>query len=150
MQSGVALVALCATLAARAEGQAVGDSIAAELLAARHLLAKHPHRQVHLDSALASPGHAPGAPTASLRPSYRNRALADSLNARLSRDSTLGISRLILSAPQFGGDSAMVTVTVSYDSGRRPRGRFYETVLVFLRRAGSEWRVERGIQLGIS
>ncbi|HUG99334.1 MAG TPA: erythromycin esterase family protein [Gammaproteobacteria bacterium] len=130
--------------------QQQGDSLTVEVLAAGHLLNKHPHRQVQLDSAFALSGHAPGSPTAGLRPANRNRLLADSLEARLSREQPLGTARLTLSEPEFAGDSAMVTVTVSYDTGRRPSGRFYETVLVFLRRAGSAWRVERSEQLGIT
>lgn len=52
-------------------------------------------------------------------------------------------------APQFTGDTATVTVTVSYDTGRR-RGGFYETEIVTLYRTRGTWRLLRGVQLGIT
>jgi hypothetical protein len=150
MQRLLVLIALCAASPALAESQTSGDSLVVELLAARHLFVKHQNRQVRLDSAFAVQGHAPGTPTSRLRPLHRSRSLADSLNDRLSRESAFGVATLRLSQPEFAGDSAIVTVTISYDTGRRPGGGFYETVLVFLRRAGTAWRVERSDQLGIT
>lgn len=145
-----AVLVLCAMTAAPVNAQVVADSIAVELLAARHLVGRHQGRGLHLDSAFAMPGHAPGAPTSRVRPTQRNHALADSLKARLARGRLGDTAWIVLSEPEFAADSAMVTVTISYDTGRRPRGGFYETVLVTLRRASGGWRVERSVQLGIT
>lgn len=150
MQRAFAILAFTIALAGRTEAQTFGDSITVEVVAARHLLAQHSNRQGLVDAAFAPPGHAPGTPTTRMRPLHRNRLLADSLNARLSSEQPLGLARVILSEPEFAGDSAMVTVTVSYDTGRRPRGGFYETVLVLLRRAGSTWMTVGSTQLGIT
>ena len=150
MQRAFAILALTLALAGRTEAQTLGDSITVEVVAARHLLAQHSNRQVLVDVAFAPAGNAPGTPTPRMRPLHRNRLLVDSLNARSSSGHSLGVPKLILSEPEFAGDSAMVTVTVSYDTGRRPRGGFYETVLVVLRRAGVTWRTVGSTQLGIT
>ena len=149
MKHILASLALCCACAARTDTQTPDDSVAVEIAAARDLLARHP-RPVHVDSAYAHPGQAPGSPTARYRPSPRHRTLADSLNGRRVPADTTSAARIILTEPEFAGDSALVTVTVSYDTGRRPRGSFYETMLVVLRRTGTVWRVERRVQLGIS
>lgn len=146
----VAIALGCFAGGASAGAQTSVDSIAVEVVAARHLLARHPFREVSLDSGFAMPGHAPGVPTAALRPARRHRALADSLALDSDHRAQIGIARITLSAPQFAGDSAMLTVTVSYDTGRRPRGGFYETELVTLRRARGTWYVQRSSQLGIT
>jgi hypothetical protein len=150
MRSLVSILFWGALSTARLEAQASADSIAVELTAARHLLAQHPARAVLLDSAYARSTHAPGVPATDHRPLRRHRTLADSLNAGISTQSNSRTAQLTLSEPEFAGDSALVTVTVSYDNGRRPRGAFYETVRVTLRRAAGSWRIERSAQLGIS
>ena len=146
----VVAIALGVVSSAATNAQVVADSIAVESLAARHLIARHQGRGLRLDSAFALPGHAPGSPTARVRPAHRNHALAEFLNARLARGRAGDSAWVVLSEPEFAADSAMVTVTISYDTGRRPRGGFYETVLVILRRAGGQWRVERTASLGIT
>ena len=150
MQRAFAILALTVVLTGRTEAQTLGDSITVEVVAARHLLSQHSNRQVQVDTAFAPAGTAPGTPTTRMRPPHRNRLLVDSLNARSSSGHSLGVAKLILSEPEFAGDSAMVTVTVSYDTGRRPRGGFYETVLVVFRRAGATWRTVGSTQLGIT
>lgn len=126
------------------------DSVTVEVVAARQLLANHSPSEVRVDSAFAKAGVAPGIRTDRIRPSARNVLLADSLNSRLSRDQPVRKTVLMLSEPEFVGDSARVTVTISYDTGRLPHGQFYETVLFVLRRIDAVWRVTRSTQLGIS
>ena len=149
MKHIVAILALSGACASRSDAQSREDSVAVEMVAARDLLARH-GRYARLDSAFALPGHAPGVPTAMVRPSLRHSVLVDSLYAHRPVAKEPHNATLILSEPEFAGDSAMVTATVSYDTGRRPRGGFYETVLLVLRRSGPAWRVHRLTQLGIT
>ena len=129
--------------------QSPKDSAAVELLAGRHILARHPHDRIHLDSAFASSGVAPGTPTSRFRPASRMRQLAESLDARVSSAQLAGVVYIILSEPEFAADTARVTVTISYPTSTRRRS-FYETLLVVLRRHSAGWRHERDLQLGIS
>lgn len=148
MHRVIAVVFFCVGCTARTEPRALTDPLTVEVLAARHLLARHANRPVHLDSAFALHGHAPGAPSARVRPADRNGLLADSLKAGPARELSDAVARVTLSEPEFAEHSAVVTVTISYEQG--PRGKFYETVLVFLRRASRAWHVERSVQLGIT
>ena len=56
---------------------------------------------------------------------------------------TLGVLRVIASAPRFQGNEATSTVTV--DSAG-----FYETVAYVLERHGVGWRIAKRTQLGIT
>ena len=125
------------------------DVEAVELAAARHLLDRHPKWIIHLDSAFAAPGTAPGL-RAGLRPRDRTMRLADSVRAIVTTQRKAGTINLIVSDPVISGDRATVSVTVSYLHGPGPRNGFYETVEVRLAKQGSEWKIIGETSLGIT
>lgn len=125
------------------------DVAAVELAAARHLLDKHPDWAVHLDSAFAVAGTAPGV-RAGLRPPHRTLRLADSIPAVVTTQRTARTINLILSDPVISGHQATVSVTVSYMWGQGPRNGFYETIEVHLAKQGNRWKVTGENSLGIT
>jgi hypothetical protein len=126
------------------------DTLAVEALAIRDLLGAHPHGGViALDVRFAAAGQAPPGMTGMQRPLARQRALEIAI-ALLGDSATTDTVHVQASAPLLQGDTATISVTVSWRGSPERRRSFYETVAYVLRRQPGRWVVHRKSQLGIS
>lgn len=152
--AGLGLALACAARAGAQSG--TGAELAVEVAAARHMLARSSShgfrlRDVTLNPAYADSISAPGGPRRARRDSVRTAELAAAIGARVAvaRDSS-GV-HVLLSEPMVRGDTAAVTVTISWPNSRRGRGIVgYETVALTLAREHGAWHVVRERQLGIT
>jgi hypothetical protein len=130
------------------------DSLAVEVAAARHLLEPYADLAIEIQPAFGDSIAAPGSPGPTLRDAARTAAIARTLAARVAErprgqrvaDQT---AEVLLSAPQFRGDTATITGTIGWYRDATPRsGSGYETVALTLLRDGARWRVIRVNELG--
>ena len=148
----LALALLACATTGRAPGDA-GDAVAIETAAVRYMLEDYPdaRRGITLDPSLAAADAAPGWPAPGRRDSVRTAQLARALTARVGTKPAEGRGvHLVLSAPVERGDSASVTVTVTWPGDGTPRSAGYETRAYVLVRTNGRWQVRREIQLGIT
>lgn len=128
-------------------GQTGDAALGVELAAASDLVARYQPAQLIVDSVFARPGEAPGPRTTDVRPSPRQRALADSMGRIVARSAGRDSLVVRASAPRITSGDASISVTVS---GRLQNRGFYETIAYVLRRNGSRWEIAGRTQLGIT
>lgn len=145
------------------------ERLAVETAIARSEVDKDRRLRIVIDPMVVHGDEAPGARDVKERESNRQAYLLRSFGARsLRRQAVIDCTSkpckmpeadllVTLSEPQFGGDTAFVTVTtlrpITRDTTAGPikaGATQYMTMKIFLRRVGADWKVLRIEELGIS
>lgn len=149
MRSILVALAIAAVAAMPLPAQSAADLLAIELAAAKRALSNGnvARNMIVVDSMFATRA-APGAPTATRRPSARTDALSEALTRPGAYRRPYGATLLLISEPLLRGDEAEVVTTTLQ---RAPSGRQeYRTLAITLRREGKEWVVVGAKVLGAS
>lgn len=145
--------------------QSPDDQLGVEIAAATAML-KHQYSvgPIALSPMIATPNQSPSTASVQVRPQARSEAIARAIQATIRSEADVkacqspnqkcklsGVSALLtLSAPSISGDSATLLAQIVQNSPSSRQPTDFETVVLTLRRRGTQWAVVAERQLGIS